>query len=101
MTGESRSAVEHSPHLERFRQKEYEVLFLTDPVDEVWLQSVFEYEGKKFQSAAKGDADLGSEEERKQSEEARKEREKEFGPLFECLKENSMRTSRRCASHRG
>src|SRR5213080_1774354 len=39
LTGPSRRAVENSPHLEAFREKHYEVLFLVDPVDEILVQS--------------------------------------------------------------
>jgi len=86
MTGANRTAVENSPHLEAFRDKGYEVLILTDAVDEVWTQSVFEFQGKRFQSVGKGTADLGSEEERKQAEEERKEKEKNYSSLLEALK---------------
>lgn len=59
-TGESRQLLEHSPHLEAFKAKGYEVLLLTDPVDEVWVESVPEFGGKALQSVAKGEVDLGS-----------------------------------------
>ena len=59
MTGPSRRAIEHSPHLEAFQAKGYEVLFLTDPVDEMLVGWVFDYKGKKLKSVAKGVADLG------------------------------------------
>ncbi|MDX1874212.1 molecular chaperone HtpG [Mycolicibacterium sp. 120266] len=59
-TGESRQLLERSPHLEAFRAKGYEVLLLTDPVDEVWVETVPEFEGKKLQSVAKGEVDLGA-----------------------------------------
>ncbi|GAA4172840.1 molecular chaperone HtpG [Phytohabitans flavus] len=62
MTGESRAMVEHSPHLEAFLAKGYEVLILTDPIDEVWVEQVAEYDGKTLQSAAKGKVDLGESE---------------------------------------
>jgi molecular chaperone HtpG len=58
-TGPSRSALEHSPHLEAFRAKGYEVLLLTDPVDEVWVDVVPAFEGKSLVSVAKGEVDLG------------------------------------------
>ena len=58
-TGPSRAALEHSPHLEAFRAKGYEVLLLTDPVDEVWVDAVPAFEGKSFVSVAKGEVDLG------------------------------------------
>ncbi|MEN4475986.1 molecular chaperone HtpG [Mycolicibacterium cosmeticum] len=59
-TGESRQLLERSPHLEAFKAKGYEVLLLTDPVDEVWVETVPEFEGKKLQSVAKGEVDLGA-----------------------------------------
>ncbi|CAN7274104.1 molecular chaperone HtpG [Mycolicibacterium frederiksbergense] len=59
-TGESRQLLEKSPHLEAFKAKGYEVLLLTDPVDEVWVESVPEFGGKALQSVAKGEVDLGS-----------------------------------------
>ena len=61
-TGESRQLLERSPHLEAFKAKGYEVLLLTDPVDEVWVESVPEFEGKALQSVAKGEVDLGASE---------------------------------------
>jgi molecular chaperone HtpG len=59
ITGPSRRAIEHSPHLEAFQAKGYEVLFLTDPVDEMLVQWVWDYKEKKLKSVAKGVADLG------------------------------------------
>jgi molecular chaperone HtpG len=86
MTGRSRTEIENSPHLEAFREKGYEVLLLSDPVDEVWTQSVFEFDGKRLQSVGKGAVDLGTDEEKKQTEETRKEKEHAFGAVIECLK---------------
>lgn len=60
MTGESRQAIENSPHMEAFRAREVEVLLLTDAVDEVWVDAVGEYEGKALRSVAKGEIDLGA-----------------------------------------
>jgi molecular chaperone HtpG len=59
-TGESRQLLERSPHLEAFQAKGYEVLLLTDPVDEVWVESVPEFDSKALQSVAKGEVDLGA-----------------------------------------
>jgi len=86
LTGKSREAVEHSPHLEAFREKGYEVLLLTDPVDEVWAPSLYDgFQEKQLQSAAKGAATLGSEEERKATEQALEEKAKSCTALFETL----------------
>ncbi|WP_020661696.1 molecular chaperone HtpG [Amycolatopsis benzoatilytica] len=61
LTGDSRTVIENSPHLEAFRAKGYEVLILTDPVDEMWSDAVSGFDGKTFQSVAKGEVDLGDE----------------------------------------
>jgi molecular chaperone HtpG len=58
-TGESRAALESSPHMEAFRAKGYEVLLLTDPIDEVWVDMVPAFDEKPFTSIAKGEVDLG------------------------------------------
>lgn len=59
-TGETRQQLLKSPHLEAFKAKGYEVLLLTDPVDEVWVGMVPEFDGKPLQSVAKGEVDLSS-----------------------------------------
>ncbi len=84
-TGESRQQVLNSPHLEAFKAKGYEVLLLTDPVDEVWVGLVPEFEGKPLQSVAKGEVDLNSEEGKSEAE--REEQEKDFADLLNWLKE--------------
>jgi len=58
ITGDSLDVAKRSPQLEGFRAKGIEVLFLTDAVDDFWLQMVPEYDGKKFQSVTRGAADL-------------------------------------------
>jgi molecular chaperone HtpG len=88
LTGETRAIVENSPHLEAFKEKGYEVLFLTDPVDELLTQTLTEFEGKRLKSVGKGTVALGSEEERKQAEESLKEREKESAGLLEFIQKH-------------
>lgn len=85
VTGESRAIVEHSPLLEGFRRKGYEVLFLTDPVDEFLVQQLPEFEGKKLQSAAKGDVDLEDAANKDEEGEDRREKEKRYESLFGLL----------------
>ncbi|MFG1646729.1 molecular chaperone HtpG [Amycolatopsis sp. NPDC049252] len=85
MTGESRSAVENSPHMEAFRAKGYEVLVLTDPIDEMWVDAVPGFDGKQFQSIAKGQVDLDSEEDKKATEVAREQQQKEFEGLLSWM----------------
>lgn len=85
MTGESREQVEKSPHLEAFRAKNREVLILTDPVDEMWVGSVTEFDGKPLRSIAKGEVDLETEEEKKESEALREQQDKDFAEVLTWL----------------
>jgi molecular chaperone HtpG len=84
-TGETRQQILKSPHLEAFKSKGYEVLLLTDPVDEVWVDVVGEFDGKPLQSVAKGEVDLGSDEDTSKAE--REEQEKDFADLLTWLTE--------------
>jgi molecular chaperone HtpG len=84
LTGESRKVIENSPHLEATKQKGYEVLYLTDPVDELLVQSVYEHEGKRLKSISKGKVHLGSEEDKKQLEEQVKKKEEEYAKFLEA-----------------
>ena len=81
LTGESRTAIESSPHLEGLRAKGFEVLVLTDPIDEIWVDAVGEFDGTSLQSVAKGQVDLQSEEEKS----AAQEREADFADLLGWL----------------
>ncbi|NJD55117.1 MAG: molecular chaperone HtpG [Nitrospirae bacterium] len=57
MTGSSLRDMADSPYLEAFRAKGYEVLFMTDDIDDL-IFSGFEYKGRKFKSVLKGDITL-------------------------------------------
>lgn len=59
ITADSYLTAKHSPQLEVFNKKGVEVLLLSDPIDEWLVNSFPEFEGKKLQSVAKGDLDLG------------------------------------------
>jgi molecular chaperone HtpG len=85
LPGESREQVASSPHLEAFKEKGIEVLYLVDTVDELLTQSLHEYGGKRLKSVGKGTVSLGNEEERKQTEEELKAKEEELKPLLEAL----------------
>ncbi|MEV6428407.1 molecular chaperone HtpG [Nocardia sp. NPDC051463] len=85
MTGESRQQVESSPHMEAFKAKGREVLILIDPVDEMWVGSVTDFDGKPFKSVAKGEVDLESEEEKKESEALREQQDKDFAEVLTWL----------------
>lgn len=76
LTSESAAAARTSPHLEVFRKKNVEVLLLSDRIDEWLVTHLTEFKGKKLQSVAKGDLDLGAledQEERATAERAKAE----------------------------
>ena len=85
LTGESRSVVENSPHLEAFKEKGYEVLYLTEPVDELVVQSLTEFDGKRLKSVGKGTVKLGNEEEKEQTEKELKEQQETYAELLSFL----------------
>ncbi|CAJ0930776.1 unnamed protein product, partial [Mesorhabditis belari] len=88
MAGTSKKEVETSPFVERLLAKGYEVLFLTEAVDEYCIQAMPEFEGKKFQNVAKEGMKI---EEGEKGEETLKELEKEFEPLTTWLKDQALK----------
>lgn len=78
ITADNHAAAKNSPHLEIFKEKDIEVLLLSDRVDEWLMSHLNEYNEKSFASVAKGELDLdklASEEDKKQREKAEKEAE--------------------------
>jgi len=71
ITGESKSQLQNSPFIEALKKKNYEVLFMTDPIDEYAMQQMKEFDGKKFVCVTKDGLKLDelSEEEKKKNEE--------------------------------
>ncbi len=79
ITGSDRASAESSPYLEVFKEKDIEVLIMTDDFDDIIISGLGVYKEKPFQSAIKGDLDLG--------EGNKEEQKKEFGDLLELMKE--------------
>lgn len=84
ITGESRAAIEHSPFLEALKKKNFEVLLMTDPIDEYATTQLKEYDGKKLVCVTKEGLELEEDEEEKK---AREEEEKQFDDLCKSVKE--------------
>lgn len=86
ITGESREVLENAPQLEAFREKGYEVLYMTDPVDELMVGSLTDFEEKKLKSVGKGDVELGTDEEKKEAEEKLKGKKESYSSLLDAVK---------------
>lgn len=86
LSGENLNTLKNSPQLEGFRARGLEVLFFTDTIDDFWLQTVIEYDGKPFQSVTKGNIDLERFETDKK-EEKQKDKEEKTDASLERLKE--------------
>lgn len=58
ITGDSVQALENSPQMEGFKDKDIEVIYLIDTVDNFWVTVQNDYKGKEFKSITKGDIDI-------------------------------------------
>jgi len=85
MAGQGLEEVKNSPFVERLLKKGYEILYLTEPVDEYAISSLTEFEGKKFQNVAKEGLSL------EDNKEMREAIQKEFEPLIKWLQETSLK----------
>ena len=88
--GETREIVEKSPHLEVFKAKSIEVLYLTDPIDEWIVGDINLFDGKHLKPVNKGGLDLGDlgKEEAAQQEKAQGELAALTGRIKEILSES-------------
>jgi molecular chaperone HtpG len=77
ITGESLTSLMNSPHLEVLKEKDIEVLLMTDPIDEWVIRDLHEFEKKTFRSAEKGDLDLEKTDDKKKEG---------YNALFEFIK---------------
>jgi molecular chaperone HtpG len=83
ITGSSLNETLNSPYLEAFKEKDYEVLIMLEDIDDV-IMSSFEYKGKKFKSAIKGDVTLDKAE-KEEKEKAGKKYRKLLDLIQDCL----------------
>ncbi len=79
ITGTDRAAAVSSPYLEAFKEKDYEVLIMTDEFDDIIISRLGRYAEKSFQSAIKGELDLGAGD--------KEEKQKEYGGLLELMQD--------------
>ncbi|CCF75932.1 molecular chaperone HtpG [Babesia microti strain RI] len=86
ITGESIQAVSNAPFLEKLKDKNIEVIYMTDPIDEYAVQQIKEFDGKKLRCCTKEGLDI--DDEKDEEEEKRFEQVKqEMEPLCKTIKE--------------
>ncbi|XP_078430118.1 HEAT SHOCK PROTEIN 89.1 [Wolffia australiana] len=81
IAADSLTSAKNTPFLERLLEKDYEVLFLVDPIDEVAIQNLKTYKEKNFVDISKEDLDLGD-----RNEEKEKEIKQEYGQMCDWMK---------------
>lgn len=80
ISGENLETLRHSPQLEGFKSRGLEVLFMTDTIDDFWLQAVESYKEYDFISVTRGDIDLGAfEKETADTQEPHEDRDEKDG----------------------
>ncbi|XP_059099026.1 endoplasmin-like [Tigriopus californicus] len=89
MAGSSKAEVEASPFVERLLKKGYEVLYLTEAVDEYAISALPEFEGKKFQNVAKEGFSLDGETEA--AKQRKQELKDKLEPLTKWLQEDALK----------
>lgn len=87
IASESRLLAENSPQIEILKEKGIEVLFLLNPIDEVMIQYVPEFKGKKIKIVGKGKLELDESKEMKEKKKKVEERSKEMKDFLKFLEE--------------
>lgn len=98
--GESLDKIDMLPNVERFKDKEYEVLYLVDYVDEFTVQALMEYEGKKFANVASENVSLDSPEEKEALEKKNEEAKDMFALMKDALSDvKSVKYTNKLKNH--
>ena len=99
-SGASIEKIGKLPQVEQVRDQDYDILYLTDYVDEFCITAIQTYEEKKFRNVSDEDLDLESEEEKKDTEKANKENSDLLKEMCEKLPEvKEVRFSNKLKSH--
>lgn len=86
ISGSNLQALSLSPQLEGFKDRDIEVLLLTDAVDDFWQPAVEQYAGKGFQSVTRGGIDLDKVEKKPEAEQAKPESSEDEAKLIAAIK---------------
>lgn len=107
-SGSSVAKIDVLPQVEQVKEKDYDILYLTDYVDEFAITAITEYEGKKFVNVESGDLDLESEEEKEASKKVNEDNSDLLKAMQEEIKEvkevkftNKLKTHPVCLTSKG
>ena len=99
-SGSSISKINSMPQVEQVRDKEYDILYLTDYVDEFCVTAISKYEEKEFQNIASGELDLETEEEKKETEKVNKKSKDLLKAMKDLIPEiDEVRFTNKLKSH--
>lgn len=100
-SGETNEKIDHLPQVELVKDKGYDILYLTENVDEFCLQMMRDYQEKPFKNVSQGDLNIESEEEKKELEKKEEENKDLLGLLKDALKDKveDVKISSRLKSH--
>jgi len=100
-TGESVARIDNLPQTERVKDKGFEILYMTDDVDEFAVQMLREYDKKELKSVSSGDLDLETEEEKEEFKQQQEDNKDLFDAMKDALgdKVSKVRLSQRLKSH--
>ena len=107
-SGASISKIDSLPQVEQVKEKDYDILYLTDYVDEFAITAIQEYEGKKFANVENGDLDLETDEEKEETKKVNEENEDLLKDMKEEIKDvkevrftNKLKTHPVCLTSEG
>lgn len=100
-SGESIAKIDTLPQTEMLKEKGYEILYLTDSVDEFALQMLVDYDGKEFKSVQSSDVDFETDEEKAEKKEKAEQNSDLLADMKKALdgKVADVRLSSRLRSH--
>ena len=100
-SGESVAKLDTLPQTEMLKDKGYEILYLTDNVDEFIVKMLVDYDGKEFKSIQSSDADFESEDEKKEKKEKTEQNKDLLGEIKKALEGRvaDVRISAKLRSH--
>ena len=100
-SGESVARIEHLPQTELVKDKGFEILYMTDSIDEFAIQMLMEFSGKHFKSVSSGDLELETAEEKEEIQKQAEENKDMFSFMKDTLSDKikEVRLSQRLKSH--